>query len=44
MTTHGGSGLGRLFFGSVAEAVLRRTEVPVLLVRATTAERAKRAA
>jgi nucleotide-binding universal stress UspA family protein len=44
MTTHGRSGLGRLFFGSVAEAVLRRAEVPVLLVRATTAERAKRAA
>lgn len=44
MTTHGRSGLGRLFFGSVAEAVLRRAEVPVLLVRATAAERTRRAA
>ena len=44
MTTHGRSGLGRLLFGSVAEEVLRRAEVPVLLVRATEASRAKRAA
>ena len=35
MTTHGRSGLGRLLFGSVAEAVLRRSEVPVLLIRLT---------
>jgi nucleotide-binding universal stress UspA family protein len=33
MTTHGRSGLGRLLFGSVAEAVLRRADVPVLLMR-----------
>jgi nucleotide-binding universal stress UspA family protein len=44
MTTHGRSGLGRLFFGSVAEAVLRRAEVPVFLVRVPGAERARTAA
>jgi nucleotide-binding universal stress UspA family protein len=33
MTTHGRTGLGRLLFGSVAEAVLRRAEVPVFLMR-----------
>ena len=35
MTTHGRSGLNRLLFGSVAEAVLRQTEVPVFLMRFT---------
>jgi len=35
MTTHGRTGLGRLLFGSVAEAVLRRAEVPVFLMRQT---------
>jgi nucleotide-binding universal stress UspA family protein len=44
MTTHGRSGLGRLFFGSIAEAVLRRAQVPVFLVRTTAAERDRRAA
>jgi nucleotide-binding universal stress UspA family protein len=33
MSTHGRTGLGRLLFGSVAEAVLRRAEVPVFLMR-----------
>lgn len=33
MTTHGRSGLGRLLFGSVAEAVLRQAEIPVFLMR-----------
>jgi len=33
MATHGRSGLGRLFLGSVAESVVRRLTVPVLLVR-----------
>ena len=33
MTTHGRTGLGRLIFGSVAEAVLRQSNVPVFLVR-----------
>jgi nucleotide-binding universal stress UspA family protein len=35
MTTHGRSGLGRLLFGSVAEAVLRQADVPVFLMRLT---------
>jgi hypothetical protein len=34
MTTHGRSGLGRLILGSVAEAVLRGTSTPILLLRA----------
>jgi nucleotide-binding universal stress UspA family protein len=32
--THGRHGLSRLFLGSVAEGVLRRSDVPVLVVRA----------
>lgn len=35
MVTHGRGGLGRWFLGSVAETVIRRTTVPVLLVRAS---------
>jgi nucleotide-binding universal stress UspA family protein len=31
--THGRSGISRLFLGSVAEGVLRRATVPVLVVR-----------
>jgi nucleotide-binding universal stress UspA family protein len=34
MCTHGRTGLGRVIYGSVADAVLRRSPVPVLLVRA----------
>lgn len=34
MSTHGRSGLGRVVYGSVAEAVLARSPAPVLLVRA----------
>jgi nucleotide-binding universal stress UspA family protein len=33
MVTHGRSGLGRVLLGSVAEAVLRASPVPVLLIR-----------
>jgi nucleotide-binding universal stress UspA family protein len=33
MTTHGRAGLDRLLFGSVAEAVLRRADVPVFVIR-----------
>jgi nucleotide-binding universal stress UspA family protein len=33
MSTHGRSGLGRLFLGSVAEYVLRASRVPILLLR-----------
>ena len=35
MSTHGRSGLRRTLFGSVAEAVVRRSPLPVLIVRAT---------
>lgn len=38
MTTHGRSGFGRLLFGSVAEAVLRQAEIPVLMMRLTERE------
>jgi nucleotide-binding universal stress UspA family protein len=34
MTSHGRSGLSRLVLGSVAEAVLRGTTTPILLLRA----------
>jgi nucleotide-binding universal stress UspA family protein len=44
MTTHGRSGLSRLFFGSVAAAVLSQAEVPVFLMRQTAAHVAARAA
>jgi nucleotide-binding universal stress UspA family protein len=44
MTTHGRGGLGRLLFGSIAEAVLRQAEVPVFLMRQTKAQIAARAA
>lgn len=35
MTTHGRTGFGRLLFGSVAEAVLRASPIPVFLMRMT---------
>ncbi|HEY7519863.1 MAG TPA: universal stress protein [Methylomirabilota bacterium] len=35
MSAHGRSGLGRLLFGSVAEQVLRRADVPVFMIRET---------
>jgi nucleotide-binding universal stress UspA family protein len=38
MSTHGRGGLGRLVFGSVAQEVLRRVELPVVLMRATEAQ------
>ena len=44
MTTHGRSGFGRLLFGSVAEAVLRESRLPVFLMRVTEAEVESRAA
>lgn len=37
MATHGRGGLGRLLFGSTAQAVLARTTIPVLLIPARTA-------
>ena len=44
MTTHGRSGLSRLLFGSVAEAVLRLADIPVLVMRLTAADAHARAA
>jgi len=44
MTTHGRGGLGRLLFGSVAEAVLRQSDMPVFLMRQTKEQVAARAA
>lgn len=44
MSTHGRGGLGRLVFGSVAQAVLRHVDVPVFLMRATEAQVARRVA
>jgi nucleotide-binding universal stress UspA family protein len=44
MTTHGRGGLGRLLFGSVAEAVLRQADIPVFLMRQTKAQVTARAA
>jgi nucleotide-binding universal stress UspA family protein len=35
MTTHGRTGLERLLFGSVAEAMIRHSPAPVLLMRST---------
>ena len=43
MSTHGRGGLGRIVFGSVAQAVLHHAAVPVFLLRATEAEVARRA-
>ena len=42
MTTHGRTGVARLLFGSVAEAVLRHADIPLLLMRQTQAEMASR--
>lgn len=39
MGTHGRRGLGRMVLGSDAEAVLRETQVPVLLVRSAAAKK-----
>jgi nucleotide-binding universal stress UspA family protein len=44
MSTHGRSGLGRLLFGSVTEAVLRRAGVPILVRRVTDGDEGARAA
>ena len=40
MATHGRTGVARLLLGSVAEAVLRQSEIPVVLVRHSLAEAA----
>jgi nucleotide-binding universal stress UspA family protein len=36
MSTHGRSGLGRMVLGSVADGVVRRTSLPVIVVRPST--------
>ena len=41
MTTHGRGGVARWFLGSVAEDVLRRATVPVLLIRSEVVKRAE---
>ncbi|MDD5399278.1 MAG: universal stress protein [Dehalococcoidia bacterium] len=38
MATHGRSGISKLFWGSVAEKILRATDIPVLLIKTTTSE------
>jgi nucleotide-binding universal stress UspA family protein len=35
MTTHGRSGVGRMVMGSVADEIVRRSHLPVLLIRPT---------
>lgn len=44
MTTHGRTGLKRLLFGSVAEAVLRMADIPVFVLRVSHLEAAMRVA
>lgn len=44
MTTHGRGALGRLLHGSVTEGVLHRAHLPVVVVRATGAEKRNQAA
>jgi nucleotide-binding universal stress UspA family protein len=39
MASHGRTGMARWFLGSVAEEVVRRSAVPVLLVRALATDR-----
>ena len=43
MCTHGRSGFGRFVFGSVAETVVRRAGIPVLLLKPGETERARSA-
>lgn len=42
MATHGRGGIARAWFGSVADAIIRASELPVLLIRPDTAEDAAR--
>jgi nucleotide-binding universal stress UspA family protein len=44
MTTHGRTGLRRAVMGSVADAVVRQSDIPVLLLRASERQIAARAA
>jgi len=38
MATHGRSGISKIFWGSVAEKILRATDIPVLLIKTTSCE------
>jgi len=38
MATHGRSGISKIFWGSVAEKILRATAIPVLLIKTTNCE------
>ncbi|MEI6186579.1 MAG: universal stress protein [Dehalococcoidia bacterium] len=38
MATHGRSGISKMFWGSVAEKILRATTIPVLLIKTTNCE------
>jgi len=38
MATHGRSGISKIFWGSVAEKILRATDIPVLLIKTTKCE------
>jgi len=38
MATHGRSGISKLFWGSVAEKILRAVDIPVLLIKTATCE------
>jgi len=38
MATHGRSGISKIFWGSVAEKILRATAIPVLLIKTTSCE------
>jgi nucleotide-binding universal stress UspA family protein len=38
MATHGRSGISKIFWGSVAEKILRATDIPVLLIKTTNCE------
>ncbi|MGH7618928.1 MAG: universal stress protein [Gemmatimonadaceae bacterium] len=41
MTSHGRTGLSRVWLGSVADAIVRRTSIPVLILRAKTSGHAR---
>ena len=43
MTTHGRTGMNRAWLGSVADAVMRHSSIPVLMLRPTATSREQRA-
>src|SRR6185312_13798584 len=44
MTTHGRTGLSRAWLGSVADAIMRRSSIPVLMLHPTAATKEKKPA